>query len=597
MENILEEVFILFDDSSIEKVLKKILISDDMNSQELKIINLLIENDKKLRFKRIKYMYILELIVVFGYFVDKVEGRKTFKLVTAGATIYNKEYLTKKLEKYEKIAMINLEKNLLEVFNNKTSDTINKNIENIDNFDLSTFQNIYLNSYKSIIISYEYYTKIIQAFYEFINQILMLALRPFFFDNKYGIVRNTFNIVYTSVYSLSVFFKIFKKQHFLSNGDTETEELKTTNDIISFFENINIIIEKDKMKDELSTVLNNIIRLISNKEFIKKHQYIKLNNSHKKIFNINKILLTISSLIIDDAYLSMLAATVTNTMIALTDRITVFRNKLNDTKGIMDVISVTSYPVSTTFLWNYQDEKYKNLFVLENVTVEYQENGIINTVFENINLNFEINCIHFLYGNSGSGKTTLVNTIIKRIKIKNGSIKFLNEHENYTYFSIRKYLTYMTSESALFSKSLYYNIVYGINNEVLIEKNDVILEEIVKYMNILKLEFFISDINTKNAKKLSKGQTQRVAIIRLFINIIFNDLKIIFLDEFTSNIDNNTEIIIFKELLNLHSKFDFTIFFISHNMYNIKYSDYNYQFNTEEHSITKKRTTTTDKEL
>jgi len=597
MENILEEVFTLFDDSSIENVLKKILISDDMSPQELKMINILIENDKKICFKRIKYIYILELVVVFGYFVDKVEGRQTFKLVSSGLTIHNKNYLTKKLEKYEKIAMINLEKTLLEVFNNKTSDTINKNIENIDTFELSTFQNIYLNSYKSIIISYEYYTKVVQAFYEFINQILMIVLRPFFFDNKYGVVRNIFNIIYASVYSLGVFFNIFKKQYFLSNGHTESEEFKTTNNIISFFENINIIIEKDKMKDELSTVLNDIIKLISNKEFIKKHQYMKLNNNHKKIFNINKILLTVSSIIVDDSYLSMLAGVVTNAMIALTDRLTVFRNKLKDIKGIMDVISVTSYPVSTTLLWNHQDEKYKNLFVLENVTVEYQENGIINTVFENINLNFEINRIHFLYGNSGSGKTTLVNTIIKRIKIKNGSINFLNEYEDYTYFSIRKYLTYMTSESALFSKSLYYNIVYGLNNEVLTEKSDAILEEIIKYMNILKLEIFISDINTKNAKKLSKGQTQRIAIIRLFINIIFSDLKIIFLDEFTSNIDNNTEKIIFKELLNLHSKFDFTIFFISHNMYNIKYSDYNYQFNIEEHSITKTRTTTTDEEL
>jgi ATP-binding cassette subfamily B protein len=196
---------------------------------------------------------------------------------------------------------------------------------------------------------------------------------------------------------------------------------------------------------------------------------------------------------------------------------------------------------------------------------------------------------HFIYGNSGSGKTSLLNAIMKRIKIKDGSIKFLNLYDNYTYFSIRKYLVLLLSESALFSKSLYYNITYGINNKILIEKNDDIMQEIIKYMNIFGLTIFIQDIKRKNATKLSKGQTQKVAIIRFFINIIFNNARIIFLDEFTSNIDNSMEEIIFKELINLHKIHRFTVFYISHNLYNIKYSDFNYKFNVDEHSITKNR--------
>ena len=123
--------------------------------------------------------------------------------------------------------------------------------------------------------------------------------------------------------------------------------------------------------------------------------------------------------------------------------------------------------------------------------------------------------------------------------------------------------------------------------EVLNEKKDEISQEIIKYMNLLNINSFIPDINSKNSKKLSKGQTQRVAIIRLFINIIFDNIKILFLDEFTSNIDNEMEIIIFKELLQLQSKFHLTIFIISHNMYNMKYSDFNYKFNVDERSITK----------
>jgi ATP-binding cassette subfamily B protein len=176
---------------------------------------------------------------------------------------------------------------------------------------------------------------------------------------------------------------------------------------------------------------------------------------------------------------------------------------------------------------------------------------------------------------------------MKKIKTKNGSIKFLNEYENYTYFSIRKYLTFLTPESILFSKSIYYNIIFGINDKVLKERKDDIYKETIKYMNLLNMKTFIPDIKTKNSKKMSKGQTQRVAIIRLFINIIFDNVKILFLDEFTSNIDNDMEIIIFNELLELQSRFSLTIFLISHNMYNMKYSNFNYKFNVDEHSITK----------
>ena len=109
-------------------------------------------------------------------------------------------------------------------------------------------------------------------------------------------------------------------------------------------------------------------------------------------------------------------------------------------------------------------------------------------------------------------------------------------------------------------------------------------------MNLFGLETFISKMRTKNAIKLSKGQTQRIAIIRLFIQIIFDDRRIIFLDEFSSNIDNEMEKNIFTELRNLQKSHPFTLFYISHNLYNKKYSDYIYETNTDTHSISKKIT-------
>lgn len=262
--------------------------------------------------------------------------------------------------------------------------------------------------------------------------------------------------------------------------------------------------------------------------------------------------------------------------------------KLPMLREFINVLYADPYYTAETILWNNNDNEYENIFTLENVTVEYEENNIITTPLKNINLNFESNQSHFIYGNSGSGKTTLLNILMKRIKIKNGLLMFFGS--NYTYFSIRPYLSYITSENALFSKSLYYNITYGLNKKIIIEKKNTIMTKIIEYMNLFGLERFISNIKTKNSIKLSKGQMQRVAILRLFIHIIFNDRRIIFLDEFTSNIDNDMEKTIFTELKNLQKIYPFTLFYISHNLYNKKYSDYIYEINANAHSISKKIT-------
>jgi ABC-type bacteriocin/lantibiotic exporter with double-glycine peptidase domain len=143
----------------------------------------------------------------------------------------------------------------------------------------------------------------------------------------------------------------------------------------------------------------------------------------------------------------------------------------------------------------------------------------------------------------------------------------------------------MTSESALFYKDLYYNIIYGIDEKKLIENKKKIMEEIIKYMTLFGLDKFIPTMTTTNAHNISKGQTQRVAIVRLFIDIIFKDIRILFLDEFTSNIDNKMEEIIYTELRNIQKIYNFTTFYVSHNNANKKYSDYSYEIDVDTHSI------------
>jgi ABC-type multidrug transport system ATPase subunit len=192
---------------------------------------------------------------------------------------------------------------------------------------------------------------------------------------------------------------------------------------------------------------------------------------------------------------------------------------------------------------------------------------------------------HFFYGNSGCGKTTLLNALVRKVKSESGTIKFLNTYDKYTYFSIRNYLTYLTPESTLFPKSLHYNIIYGIHSKKLIENNEEITETINKYVNLFGLEKYLQTLKKTKATNLSKGEKQRVAIIRSIMGIIYNDTRILFFDEFTSNIDNVMEEKIYTELKNLQKIYRFTMFYVSHNLYNMKYSDFKYEINTTNHSI------------
>ena len=101
------------------------------------------------------------------------------------------------------------------------------------------------------------------------------------------------------------------------------------------------------------------------------------------------------------------------------------------------------------------------------------------------------------------------------------------------------------------------------------------------------MEKYRSKLKTKNALTLSKGETQRVSIIRLILGIIYNNIRILLLDEITSNIDNNMEGVIFIELRRLQKIYKFTIIYISHNPSLVKYSDYKYVIDTTNHSILK----------
>lgn len=116
-------------------------------------------------------------------------------------------------------------------------------------------------------------------------------------------------------------------------------------------------------------------------------------------------------------------------------------------------------------------------------------------------------------------------------------------------------------------------------------------------MKSFGLENCIPVLKSKNGTKLSRGQTQKINIIYSIINIMYANIRILLLDESTSNIDEPTEVVIFNELRTLHKKHPFTCIFVSHNLNNVRFADYEYKMSVETQSVSKKNVTDSVREI
>jgi ABC-type multidrug transport system fused ATPase/permease subunit len=576
----LENVVYLIDDSFIEKLLTKALIDGNANEKDKQMIKILIENDKKLNFRLFRYSFILTFLIELAYIVDNTEDKVLLKILSTASINTIRPVLAKKCKKYEKEAMSSLEKNVLTKFNKNVKNVIHKDIEEYeyDHHD-NTLKNIYLDTFHTILSIFEIYRNTSGAIITFfVNILILVFFYPLLFKLKYSFLQNIFNIGFVVIYQ-TVVVRIF--QHFTTTNknNRNTEENKLKNMIYSIFQNINIIIES-------YIITNYVEKISSNDEVLNKYAYINFTPDYVKSMKYYKILETVTSIIVNDSLILFFTDNLKSKVVAFVEKKKDLYKGLTLGHNIIKILNVNDYQISKTIAWSNETNQFPYIFVLEDVSISYKNKyGTTTKILDSINLNFELGKSHFLYGNSGCGKTTLLNALIKKVKIESGSIKFLNTYDTYTYFSIRNYLTYLTSESVLFSKSVYYNIIYGIDDKTLTENDEEITEAINKYMTLFGLEKYLPTLKKTNATILSKGETQRVAIIRLIIGIIFNDTRILLLDEFTSNIDNVMEENIYTEIRKLQETYHFTMFYVSHNLYNMKYSDFKYEIDTNNHSI------------
>ncbi len=184
--------------------------------------------------------------------------------------------------------------------------------------------------------------------------------------------------------------------------------------------------------------------------------------------------------------------------------------------------------------------------LFSNVNYSYQDSPDI-LVLSNLTLNIADGEKVGLVGASGAGKTTITKLLLRFDDVSHGAIYIDGQDISHvTQTSLRKNISYVPQEPALFHRSLKENIAYGNLNA-----NDKQVRAAAKKANALdfidKLPDRLDTVVGERGVKLSGGQRQRIAIARA----ILKDAPILVLDEATSALDSESEKLIQDALVKL----------------------------------------------
>ena len=199
----------------------------------------------------------------------------------------------------------------------------------------------------------------------------------------------------------------------------------------------------------------------------------------------------------------------------------------------------------------------------KDVTFMYEED---NPILKNININIQSGESIALVGPTGAGKSTIVSLISRFYDINEGEILIDGiDIRDVTLKSLREQMGIMLQDSFIFSGTIMDNIRYGN-----LEATD---EEVIAAAKVVRAHDFIMEFENgyytevnERGSRLSVGQRQLIS----FARALLADPKILILDEATSSIDTQTELLLQKGLDELLK--GRTSFIIAHRLSTIKNS-------------------------
>ncbi|OGP61165.1 MAG: ABC transporter permease [Deltaproteobacteria bacterium RBG_13_49_15] len=233
--------------------------------------------------------------------------------------------------------------------------------------------------------------------------------------------------------------------------------------------------------------------------------------------------------------------------LAAADRIFDIIERKSDIVEDKDAVSIELSPHSVTF---------------QNVFFRYDEEMVLN----DINLEVRAGEVLAIVGVSGSGKTTLVNLIPRFFDVAQGAVLIDGQDiRKITLSSLRRQIAIVTQDSILFNESIRDNIANG-NPEA---ADEAIVEASKAAYAYDFIHNFPDGFNTVIGElggRLSGGEKQRICIARALLK----DAPILILDEATSSLDTESEMLVQKAIENLMK--GRTTFVIAHRLSTIGYA-------------------------
>jgi ABC-type transport system involved in cytochrome bd biosynthesis fused ATPase/permease subunit len=219
--------------------------------------------------------------------------------------------------------------------------------------------------------------------------------------------------------------------------------------------------------------------------------------------------------------------------------------------------------VSSNIEKNYPKLKFENKIQLKNISYKFQD----KYVFKNLNLEIKKSEKIGIIGLSGAGKTTLLNIIMGFLNSSSGEImiddvKIDNKNVN----KWQNNFAYVSQSVYLIDDSIIRNITLENDNNKI--DKELFKDSIIKsgLDNFLKNnEERINDSIGERGSKISGGELLRVGLARAY----YSQRDIFILDEFTSALDETTEV----DILNKLNKINKTLIIVSHKKSTLKYCD------------------------
>ncbi len=201
----------------------------------------------------------------------------------------------------------------------------------------------------------------------------------------------------------------------------------------------------------------------------------------------------------------------------------------------------------------------------KDVTFSYEDNI---EILKKINFYAEKGQTVAIVGPTGAGKTTIVNLISRFYNVDSGEILIDGINiEDVTIHSLRSQMGVMMQDSFIFSGTIMDNIRYG-NKTVTDEEVIEAAKTVCAHDFIMEMENgYYTEVNERGSR-LSAGQRQLIS----FARALLADPKILILDEATSSIDTETEILLQEGLNRL--LVGRTSFIIAHRLSTIKNADF-----------------------